>query len=103
MAANQNVNAGMTLNTFTPANVTITAGDTVTWNNTNGIHNVHLENGFFDQPTNPTSAPWTVSNTFTTTGTYRYYCELHGGPGGTGMSGTSPSSPPTRRRRAPRP
>ena len=94
MAANQTVTVGQTINSFTPANVTITAGDTVTWNNVNGFHNVHFDNGLFDQPASPTGAPWTVANTFTTTGTYRYYCELHGSPNGGGMSGTVAVKPP---------
>jgi plastocyanin len=87
-ATNQTV--GVTSNLFTPKNVTVTQGETVTWNNTSGIHNVHFDDGSFDQPASPTAAPWTVSRTFTgtTPGTYRYYCELHGGPGGAGMSGT---------------
>ena len=88
MAANQTVTVGQTINTFTPANVSITAGDTVTWNNIAGFHNVHLDNNSFDQPASPANAPWTVANTFNTTGTYRYYCEIHGGPNGAGMSGT---------------
>ena len=94
MAANQTVTVGQTFNAFTPANVSITAGDTVTWNNVNGFHNVHLDNNSFDQPASPTGPPWTVADTFTTTGTYRYYCELHGGPNGVGMSGTVTVKPP---------
>src|SRR5437868_11577241 len=38
----------------------------------------------------------TVQNTFTETGTFHYYCDVHGGPGGLGMSGTvvvDPASP----------
>ena len=31
---------------------------------------------------------WVVSRTFNTPGMYRYYCDLHGGPNGVGMSGT---------------
>jgi hypothetical protein len=34
------------------------------------------------------STMWMVSNTFAQPGTYHYYCEVHGGPGGFGMSGT---------------
>ena len=75
-------------NLFTPKHVAINVGDTVTWNNTSGFHNVHFDDGSFVMPASPASAPWTVSNTFSTVGTYKYYCEVHGGPNGTGMSGT---------------
>ena len=34
------------------------------------------------------SSSWSVSRTFNTPGVYSYYCDLHGGPGGVGMSGT---------------
>jgi plastocyanin len=75
-------------NTFTPRTVSINAGDTVTWTNNSGVHNVHFDDGSFDQPANASSPPWTVSRTFASAGTFRYYCELHGGPNGSGMSGT---------------
>ena len=34
------------------------------------------------------STAWSVSRPFATTGSFRYYCELHGAQGGIGMSGT---------------
>jgi plastocyanin len=93
-AATVNVASGQPSNAYTPKDVTITHGDTVTWNNFSGTHNVHFDNGSFDQPPNAISGAWTVSKTFTTTGTYRYYCELHGGPNGVGMAGTVTVKPP---------
>jgi plastocyanin len=36
----------------------------------------------------PTDGPHEYRFTFTTAGTYRYHCAVHGGPGGVGMSGT---------------
>lgn len=76
---------------FQPANLTITAPSTVTWNWPAGSldHNVVPDDG-----STPTSSgaladgPHTYSFTFNTPGTYRYYCANHGGPGGVGMSGT---------------
>ena len=73
---------------FTQQNVTINAGDTITWNNTQGFHNVAStdnttfrcgENGC-DQTGgtgNATSAPWTTQFTFDTAGVYDYICEIH--------------------------
>jgi plastocyanin len=86
-AANQTVSATPS-NTFTPKDVTVDLGNMVTWNNTGGIHNVHFDDGTFDMPASPSSTAWSVSRTFTAAGLYRYYCEFHGGPNGTGMSGT---------------
>jgi plastocyanin len=83
---------------FVPRNVTVDPGDTVTWRNQGDDHNVKFDDGSFEQPPAPSSSAWTVSRTFTTPGTFRYYCEAHGGPGGAGMSGTvvvrSPEAPP---------
>lgn len=75
---------------FSPPAVTVNAGDKVTWTNPSaGFHNVHFEDGQFDTPATPSSNwPADVSRTFASTGTYKYYCEQHGGPNGTGMSGT---------------
>jgi plastocyanin len=84
-AANQTVTLD-TSNQFSPAAVTVTQGETVTWNNNGGFHNVHFDDDSFMPP--PQNAPWTVSRTFNTPGSFRYYCDVHGGPGGMGMSGT---------------
>jgi len=85
------VNATVTatsLSTFSPKDVTINTSDMVTWSNGGGVHNVHFDDGSFDMPASPSSAAWSVSRTFTSPGTFRYYCEAHGGPNGSGMSGT---------------
>jgi plastocyanin len=86
LANNQAVTLDLS-NTFTPSTVTVFQGETVTWNNTGGFHNVKFDDGSYTQPASPQSAPWTVSRTFTTPGSFRYYCQVHGGPGGVGMSG----------------
>jgi plastocyanin len=95
--ANQSVSATLA-STFDPGNVTITQGETVTWTNTGGEHNVVFDDGSFKQPPTTSTLPWTVSRTFDQPGTFRYYCLEHGGPGGAGMSGTvtvlPASSPP---------
>jgi plastocyanin len=73
---------------FFPKTLTIQAGMTVTWENQGLQHNVKFDDGSFDQPPDPSSAPWRVSRKFTLPGVYRYYDEAHGGPHGKGMSGT---------------
>ena len=73
---------------FTPPNITVDVGDTVTWNNTGGFHNVAFDDGSFIQPNPPSFDTWSVSHTFSSPGTYRYYCQIHGGPNGIGMSGS---------------
>jgi plastocyanin len=75
-------------NRFEPANVTIPVGTTVTWNWVGGIHNV-MPTGSpaFTGSGNPVSAPHTFSQTFSSPGTYVYFCVVHGSPAG-GMRGT---------------
>ncbi len=87
-AADQTVTAGPEFE-FSPAEVTIDVGDTVTWEQSGVFpHNVKFDDGSFEEPADPTSTPWTAERTFDTPGTFRYYCEQHGGPNGSGMSGT---------------
>jgi plastocyanin len=86
LAANQTVTANAS-NQFTPTPVTVNVGEMVTWNNTGGLHNVHFDDDSYQQPPSAQAAPWTVSRTFNNAGSLRYYCDLHGGPNGVGMSG----------------
>src|SRR5262245_518960 len=74
-AANQTVKA--TDFVFTPANVAVVQGESVTWTNGGGTHNVFFEDGSFDMPALPDSTPWSVSRTFNSLGTFKYYCEAH--------------------------
>ena len=86
-AADQSVSATLT-NSFEPAEVKIDVGDKVTWNNEGGFHNVKFDDGSFEEPASPSFDWATVERTFDAAGTFRYYCEQHGGPDGVGMSGT---------------
>jgi plastocyanin len=70
---------------FTPKNVTVKAGDMVTWTNKEGMHTVTADDGSFQSPN--LAANKSYSHTFTRAGTYRYYCSFHGGAGGADMSG----------------
>ena len=72
--------------TFSPPTLTVPAGTTVTWTNTDqAAHTVTADDGSFD--TGFVAAGQTVSLTFATPGTYPYYCIPHGAPGGAGMAG----------------
>lgn len=87
-AANQTVKATPE-DAFVAKRVAVKPGESVTFANVGGVHNVTFEDGRFTQPADPAPAPWTSPpRTFTAPGTYRYYCAFHGAPGGVGMAGT---------------
>lgn len=71
---------------FTPSELVIAPGDTVTWESVSGVHNVRADDDSFYSGA-PAVAPWTFSHTFTEAGEYGYYCEPHGAAGGIGMAG----------------
>ncbi len=89
-AAQHTMNAQPNL-TFSPNQLTINVGDTVTFSNNGGIHNViasgaasfRCATGCDDQGGNgaPTGAAWSFTRTFTTAGTVNIICELHGSAG----------------------
>jgi plastocyanin len=73
---------------FTPADITIVQGDSVTWRNGDAAaHNVRFDDNSFVAPAGPDPSAWSVTRTFDTPGTYRYHCEAHGFAGGIDMSG----------------
>jgi len=93
LAAGQTVQAADDV--FMPSAVAIKPGETVTWINpgpgqgTADPHNVRLEGEPQPNPSfAPKIGPWTTARTFPTEGAYRFFCEEHGGFGGSGMSGT---------------
>jgi len=96
-AANKDITLlGGSAMAFSPANVTINAGDTVTFHYAGGglPHNVVADNGSFRCATscsgsgaNATSAAWNQVITFPNAGSFGYYCDIHGAPGGVGMAG----------------
>jgi plastocyanin len=98
-AANHVVTANSN-RTFTPATLTIAAGDTVTFQNGGGFHNARSDPGAITMfrcangcdgqvggNGNLSSNAWTATVSFPTAGTIRYFCDEHGGPNGVGMSG----------------
>ncbi len=92
MAANHSVQV-MPNNTFSPQNLTIESGDTVTWTNNGGFHNVEASDGSFRCANGcdgqggdgaPASNAWSFTLTFNTVGTTNYVCIVHAAQGMTG-------------------
>lgn len=81
---------------FSPATVTIYAGDSVEWTNLGGFHNAAADGGAFRCANgcdgnggngNPSSAAWVATFEFDEPAQLPYHCEIHGVGGGT-MTGT---------------
>jgi len=67
--------------TFTPAELKVKVGDTVTWTNHDDIPHTVVSAGKYRSKTMDTDD--TFSFTFTSAGDYKYFCSLH--PHMTGM------------------
>ncbi len=84
-ATNYQVQVGS--NYFAPAYLSIQVGDTVTWTQVSGSHNVNGSLSTF--PTNPAGftngavagGTWTYSHVFSAAGTYSYQCDPHAAMG----------------------
>ena len=77
-------------NTFSTDTLTITIGDTVTWNNTSGSHNINATLATY--PNNPegfgnavAGNGWSFEWIFTLPGKYDYKCDPHASIGMTGV------------------
>ncbi len=90
LAANHTVTVGGSGLVFTPQVLNIAAGDTVTFTNAGGFHNAQSDAGAVTAFSTgaPSSDPWSSTVAFPTPGSIGYYCAIHGGPNGQGMSGT---------------
>lgn len=96
--ANIRVQVGGSGLRFSPQTLTIQPGDSVTFTNLGGFHNVMADNGAFrcargcdndghgGNGASSTSA-WQATLAFPTVGRFGYFCEAHGMPG-QGMFGT---------------
>lgn len=71
---------------FSPADITITVGDSVTFRNAGGGHNVHADDDSFrcaegclgsGGTGNPSTAPWESTVVFNEVGTVGYRCDPH--------------------------
>jgi plastocyanin len=82
---------------FLPHSLTIAPGDTVIWTNIGGDHTVTSDDELFSSTTQGGAAiPFngTFTHTFNANGRFPYYCQLHGAPGGQGMSAAIRVAPP---------
>jgi plastocyanin len=63
--------------TFTPQTLTVKAGTTVTWNNKDDIpHGIASDNNAFRR-SKALDTDDKFASTFTTPGTYKYFCYIH--------------------------
>lgn len=88
---------------FNPSQLSIWAGDTVTFTNVSGYHNVVCQNYNPADPIcgnsgNPQFSPWTYSFTYPAVGTFPFRCVIHSSDFTHGMVGaitvTAPSNQP---------
>ena len=79
--------------TFMPKTASVPIGATVVWSRSGATHphTVTADDGSFDSGI--LRAPQGFEHTFDAPGTFAYYCDVHGGPGGVGMSGTITVTP----------
>lgn len=83
--AQQNYEVEVRNNFFDPAELSIKVGDTVTWANFGGLHNINGSTATY--PGNPegfsngaaSTDLWTFQHVFSTPGTYTYQCDPHVG------------------------
>jgi plastocyanin len=95
-AADQQITAASNSATFSPSEVTVNVGDTVTVSRGAGggfPHNVHYDDQASGCPASPTTSSWSCPRQFTAAGDYRFHCDLHTSMIGT-VHVTSPSAPP---------
>jgi len=85
-----------TANTFTPSNVAIGVGGTVTFTFGDVAHNVFFDNSPAGAPDAipGTNANMSAARTFTTAGTFEYDCHIHPGMKGTVVVSNASSVPP---------
>ena len=85
--ADQTVQVGPDL-TFSPATVTVSPGETVTWQ-FQALHTTtsDSQSGPETWDSGVLTSGQSFSHTFSTPGSYPYYCAIHSVPGGTMMNG----------------
>jgi plastocyanin len=72
--------------TWNPTHVTIDRGDTVKWKATSGNHTIHAYGGNWSY-SRTLDAGTSRTRTFNSTGTFKFYCTLHGNVSGGTCSG----------------
>ncbi|MGH7576339.1 MAG: cupredoxin domain-containing protein [Longimicrobiales bacterium] len=74
----------MLTNTFSPDDITIDVGETVTWRNNEAIpHTITSEDDEWPNQNVPAEEGWDFTHEFEEAGTYDYECQVHNGMVGT--------------------
>ena len=108
LAADQTIAARTSPDRWDTPNVTIDVGDTVTFTNAAGTHNVKFADGLFEMPLTAVDQRWTYARTSPVADEYGYLCEEHSsmtgavtvrpapgpGPGDPPPGGPGPGDPP---------
>jgi plastocyanin len=96
-------NVAVSSNRFVPSQLAIHVGDTVTFTNSGGFHNVAANDGSFrcaqgcdDAGGNgdPSNESWSATVTFDAAGAFGYHCEVHASMGMVGTITVEGSAPP---------
>src|SRR6185437_3745831 len=98
VATTTNVTVGQGGTNYNPSSVTIQVGDTVRWTWASNNHSATSgtpgsPNGIFDSGIH--NSGFTYSFTFTSAGTYPYYCRVHGAMMTGTVTVTAPTPTPT--------
>jgi len=89
---------------FSPSTLNIQVGDTVTFTNAGGTHNVDADGGAFrcargcdgaGGDGSPSDDSWASTVTFNEAGAFPYHCEVHGSMGMTGVINVAGGGTPT--------
>ena len=56
----------------------MTVGQSVTFSNAGGDHNVHFNGEAAGTPNPANTTAWSFQRAFATPGAYRFYCDIHG-------------------------
>ena len=104
LAANQSVSAGPGAQ-YSPNEIAVKPGETVTFSNAGGFHSVVFDNatpfngGTADSNGAPSSSAWSATATFLTEGRFTFHCGYHGvlmtGTVNVNAAGTVPGSSET--------
>lgn len=72
---------------FHPSSLTIQQGDTITFTNAGGFHNVVSDTSGLFSSGSASSSTWTLQVPFNNAGTFGFHCQIHGSAG-SGMAGS---------------
>jgi plastocyanin len=95
-AADQQITAAIGTNTFSPNEVTVGIGDTVTVSRAAGgsqAHNVHYADLSTGCPASPITSAWSCPRTFTSLGNFPFKCDQHASMTGTVHVVANPPGP----------